>query len=153
MNQIFCFVSVYLYGKFSKDSNDEVINVLFALVGGLFVLSMLSFVGFLSLINKEYLRTFFDCRTAGQFVLANYNKAETDAMKFDIFTHHRSFYDPIQSELKTWLNENWERWEDEKPDFFTPAAISDIPSDLLPPWQLRAMVSVYLFYLILHVYR
>ena len=31
-----------------------------------------------------------------------------------------------------WLNDNWDRWEEEKPDWFTTVNISIIPSDLLP---------------------
>ena len=45
---------------------------LWALVAGLFAVSMISFGLFLTLINRNYLWTFFDMRTGKQFVLDNY---------------------------------------------------------------------------------
>ena len=32
----------------------------------------------------------------------------------------------------TWLNDNWDKWEEEKPEWFTAAAISTVPQDMLP---------------------
>ena len=31
-----------------------------------------------------------------------------------------------------WLTDNWDGWEEEKPDWFTAASISNIPQDMLP---------------------
>jgi hypothetical protein len=98
----------------------------------LFVLSMLSFCGFLFSINREYWVTFFDTRTGPQFAVDNYKAAATDVMRFDIFTHHPSFYSSISEELYKWLTDNWDRWEEEKPDWFTAAALLNIPEDILP---------------------
>jgi len=107
-------------------------SLLWALVAGLFSISMISFGLFLTLINRNYLWTFFDMRTGKQFVLDNYHAAETDASRFDVFTHHESFYNPIVGELTKWLDANWEKWEEEKPDWFTASAIASIPEDMLP---------------------
>ena len=41
--------------------------------------------------------------------------------------------------MKTWLEDNWERWEDENVAWFTPASISTVPSDLLPKKALSDM--------------
>ena len=32
----------------------------------------------------------------------------------------------------TWLDANWDKWEEEKPDWFTASAIASIPEDMLP---------------------
>ena len=40
-NQVFCFISVYLYAKYSDTNNGEVVEVLWKLVTGLFIFSML----------------------------------------------------------------------------------------------------------------
>ena len=49
-----------------------------------------------------------------------------------IFTHHVTYYDSIAPELFKWLADNWDRWEEERPDWFTAAAISTVPEDMLP---------------------
>ena len=116
---------------------------LLELIIGLFILSMLCFAGFVKLIKKEYLWTFFDKRTGSQFVIDKFHEVESDAMKFDIFSKHRSLYESIEEkELKTWLEANWERWEEQKEDWFTAAAISKVPADLLPKKVLSDMGGV-----------
>ena len=112
---------------------------LWELVVGLFAMSMLSFFIFSRLINKGYLWTFYDMRTGKQMAVDTFKEVESANSKFEIFGHHRSFYDTIEKELKTWLKENWERWQEEKPDWFTAAAIESVPVDMLP---LSAMNSL-----------
>ena len=104
---------------------------------------MLSFLGFLKLINKDYLWTFFDKRTGSQYLCGNWRNAISDKAKFVMpINNHRSLYKSIEEELKTWLEENWERLEEEKEDWFTAAAISKVPVDLLPKKALSDMGGV-----------
>ena len=105
---------------------------LWALVIGLFALSMISFVMFLMSINREYLWTFFDTRTGKQFAIDTYHDSVTDGTRFEVFGHHESYYNSIAGELMTWLDANWEKWEEEEPDWFTASAIASIPEDMLP---------------------
>ena len=109
------------------------------IVGGLFIFSMINFGLFLKMINQEYIATFFSTTTGKEFAVQNYEEATTDALKFEIFGHHRSYYDSIQSELMKWLNENYETWEETSHDWFTADAISNIPSDMLPVSVLQRM--------------
>jgi len=103
-------------------------NVVICLV----LLSMLSFGGFLLSINREYWVTFFDTRTGKQFKIDVYHMAVSDSSKFEIFMVHPSYYDSIAEELMKWVTDNWDRWEEEKPDWFTASAISKIPQAMLP---------------------
>ena len=113
------------------------------LVIWLFFLSMLCFVGFLRLINKEYLWTFFDTRTGSEYVIDNFHVAErSDEMKFKVFGAHRSLYDSIEEELKQWLESNWERWQGENENWFSAVAISTVPADYLPKKALSDMGGV-----------
>jgi len=98
----------------------------------LFVLSMFSFGGFLLSINRKYWVTFFDTRTGKQYRVDVYHEVVSDESKFEIFGVHPSYYDSIAEELMKWLTDNWDGWEGEKPDWFTAAAISNIPEDMLP---------------------
>ena len=113
-----------------EESNLEASLWTFVLL--LFSVSVANFGLFLLSIKREYLGTFFDMRTGSRFVLDNYHAAKNDAMRFDIFTHHPSYYNAIVPELMSWLNENWGKWDEEKPEFFTAIAISGVPEDMLP---------------------
>ena len=174
-NQLFCFVSMYLYQRFAGTSStvendhnnstsigyttvlcnstdignatntgcDATDSSLLFIVIGLFLMSMISFAGFLCLIKKEYLWTFYDMRTGSQYVMDTFVKeAETDEIRFMVFTHHLSLYESIEEELKIWLEDNWERWEEEKEDWFNAAAISFVPAEFLPKKALVDMGGV-----------
>ena len=93
---------------------------------------MVSFVLFLSRINKEYLVTFFDNRTGSQFLCDNWRNGRSDKERFYVFGKHKSLYKSINKELKDWLNKNWEKWEEEKEDWFITKMICKIPIELLP---------------------
>ena len=61
-----------------------------------------------------------------------FNTASSEKAKIYIFTHHPSFYDSINSELLKWLNDNWEKWGESGPGWFTADAIATVPPDMLP---------------------
>ena len=137
-----CFISVYLYHKFAVEKNKDLTEYLWLVVGVLSVFSALCFVIFLLLINRTYWWTFFSFLTGKQFVVANYHEAETDEMRFVIFGHHRSFYRAIELELREFLIANWDKWKDEKPEWFDALAISGVPVDMLPPVVLQKLGGV-----------
>ena len=70
-NQVFCFISVYLYEKHSDAVNEEIDEVLWKVVTGLLIFSMLNFGLFLKSINQEYLWTFFETQTGKSYVKNN----------------------------------------------------------------------------------
>ena len=141
-NQVFCFISVYFYGAYSDEASEVVVDVLWKVVTGLFTVSMLNFGLFLRIINKEYLHTFYSTMTGKHFVESAFNEVESDAMKFEIFKHHPSFYTKIDEDLMKWLNDNWSVWEETRPDWFTADAIANVPADMLPVAVLQEMGGV-----------
>ena len=78
-------------------------------------------------------------RTGKEYAVDTFHEAETDEIKFDVFGYHRSFYASIKEELKTWLKDEWENWESEKPDWFNARAIGLVPEDMLPAVALQKM--------------
>ena len=136
IQQLGCFVAVYLYSR-DVDEGDEKVKFLWSTVTCLFLLFGLNFVGFLSTINKGYAETFYTTRTGKQFAMNCYlNSENSDELRFDIFSHHRSYYDTIQQELMKWLNDHWQEWEDGHNAhtnlWFAADAIETVPPDMLP---------------------
>ena len=112
LNQLFCFVAVYLYNTYSEDDvpsfepfqtlvpNNSTFSTtiqestsslpLLETVIGLFLISMTSFGIFLRLIKPGYIKTFFDTRSGNRFLCEKFNSSVTGAAKFDIFGSHKS---------------------------------------------------------------
>lgn len=142
LNQAFCFIAVYLYQTHAEGKNDYISEHLWEVVGVLFLFSVLSFCGFLCIINKKYIPTFFTTASGKDYAVSMYEKAETDALKFEVFDHHPSFYDKIVPEIMTWLDNNWDTWEVDMPDWFVASKIKDVPPDMLPVRVLAAMGGI-----------
>ena len=67
--QLGCFVAIYLS---SNEFDEEFVVKLWITVFLLFIVSMINFGGFLSLINRKYFNTFFDTRTGRRFAIDNF---------------------------------------------------------------------------------
>ncbi len=53
---------------------------------------------------------------------------------------HSSHYCSINEELKTWVRDNWNRWNEEKEeDWFTSKVISSIPNEFIPQDALKEL--------------
>ena len=122
---------MYLYEKHS-DASDELISILWKIVSGLFVMSMLSFCLFLASINRDYIKTFFNTQTGQEFLCETWRNAKVDKEKFYVFSKHKSYYKSINKELEEWLLENWDKWEEDKEEWFNIQTISKIPDELIP---------------------
>ena len=70
--------------------------------------------------------------TGKQFNCQRYHDATTDEAKIEIFSRHFTYYHSIRSEIKEWVQENWAKWNEEKPDWFTTRVIAGIPIDMIP---------------------
>ena len=83
-------------------------------------------------MNKKYVGTFFSTLTGRQFRTISFREAKTDQMKASIFKLHPSYYASIRSETAFWVRENWDIWNEEKPEWFTERVKSSIPKDMIP---------------------
>jgi hypothetical protein len=51
----------------------------------------------------------------------------------------RKLWAPIREDVKAWTLENWERWEEEKPEFFDDNLQASVDDDMIPAASLRMM--------------
>ena len=107
---------MFLYGEYSESNEDER-ELLSKVVSLLCIFSMMSFALFLALIKNEYLCTFSSTETASQFCVKIFEQGLDDSVKFRILRGHRCLYISIEKDVKIWLSDNWEKWDDEKPDW------------------------------------
>ena len=90
-------------------------------------------------INPKYLTTFFTTATAKATTVALFHSGSNDALKIVIFEFHPSYYANIREELKVWVGDNWNRWNEEKEEWFTSKVISNIPNEFIPQYALKEL--------------
>jgi hypothetical protein len=95
------------------------------------------FLLFLALMKKKYRKTFFDFETGNEWAMSFFLKGDTDAKRVKPLRLNKRKWKKIRPQMKEFVLENWERWEEEEPDFFTEAFKKRVPDDMLPPNELR----------------
>ncbi|GMH79500.1 hypothetical protein TL16_g08167 [Triparma laevis f. inornata] len=129
----FVSVSVYLghYDGEEKIGGGDLQTVLITLS----TIWAASLIALVSVMNKDYLRTFYNMDT-----ISDYNRRtvldlreDQEELKALLFLDHQDTYkkwgDTI---LKPWTLSSWDRWEAEKPTWFTDAWIEHVPNDYIP---------------------
>jgi hypothetical protein len=124
----------------SASSDDWVMDegAAWATVGGLSAGWASSFAAFLLLTKQEIRGTFYSFQTGYQYVQSKFLRAG-DENKSKIFKYNKMQWMPIREDVKTWTMENWCRWEEEQPSWFTEKWVSKVDDDMIPPLFLRAM--------------
>ena len=69
-------------------------------------------------------------------------KGKTDDVKSAVVGCNRKKWKAIEGDVKVWVLENWEGWEEEKPGFFTENFKASLDDDWLTPSELRRQKMV-----------
>jgi hypothetical protein len=109
----------------------------FAVVGGLSSAWLLVFLVFLLTIKRRFLGTFVSMETGREWVQSYFVSGTQDAVKKRVLENNKMLWLPIREEVKEWVLENWEIWEEEEPDWFTdPAWKALVDDDMIPTSRL-----------------
>ena len=106
-------------------------TTLWAVISGISSLWFLTFTAFIFSIKSEYIHTFFTTMTGKQQLHRIFHNAKDDKEKMSVFRKHRSYYKEIEEEVREFVAQNFYRFEEEKPEWWTAALKSRIPDDLL----------------------
>jgi hypothetical protein len=109
------------------------------MVGALSGAWALFFVAFLKLMNSRHRATFFTTQTGGEWARSLFLEGERDITKIIPIGFNKKRWLPIRDDVKAWTLENWERWEEEKPTWFTDAWKRNLDDDMIPAESLRRM--------------
>ena len=95
-----------------------------------FALWLLNSVAFFCTINLAFVNTFFGLQTASQYTIGIFLTSDDDSAKFRAaFKKRASYTKPILGNVKTWVEENIDRWREEKEDWFQ---ADKVPDEFLP---------------------
>jgi hypothetical protein len=64
--------------------------------------------------------------------MAYFLEGKSDNVKFVVFSKSRHHWVSIREKVRKWVGENWARWEEEKPEWFTDQKKAMIPEDFIP---------------------
>ena len=127
------FVALWLCSKEDKEeSNIKSIRIFLFLSSSAWLLTI---IAFFSLIDLDFLNSFYGVTTASQYMVALFKTSTEDRTKFEVFRRRASFTKSISEEIKVWVQANISRWRTEKEEWFD---IQLIPNDMLPAYLLAA---------------
>jgi hypothetical protein len=90
----------------------------------------------LLLMKRKYIVTFFSLKTGKQNSIDRF-KSKDDAIKATIINRNRNHWKTIENDVKIWVQENWDRWEIEKPPFFNDVWKSKLDISWLSTAELK----------------
>ena len=135
------FVSTGVYYASLEESKEEVIDqsIAWMVVGGLSLGWICTFIAIMLLMNSRYRTTFIATQTGGEWARSLFIEGERDMTKMIMVTFNKKLWLSIRDDVKAWTLENWERWEEEKPEWRTQAWMERVDDDMIPPDNLRKM--------------
>ena len=115
------------------DVAEEVLRFAWKVVGIFIPCTVVLFAVFFFIIEKEYWGTFYSFERGKDGALACFRNSDDDKKKARaIFDNSKHYWKSIEEEVRTWVQANWERWEDEKPDWFDDAMRAKVPVEYIP---------------------
>jgi len=141
MSVVGSFVSVQVYSTYYNEDvklDNETLQTVF---GSLVAIWFVSAVTFALVIKRAYLHTFYDLHTASTFNRKSFLhlREDQDLEKSEKMRRHPDIYMAWGDELiKPWTINNWNRWEEEKPAWFTDNWIEAVPNEYIPfEWRVK----------------
>jgi hypothetical protein len=131
--QVAAFASVALYAAFYVGEAKLEAATLYAFVGTLTAVSIVSFGVLLLTMGHKYVRTFFSTKTGREFVMSHFlDNDGNDELRALIFLKNEELWRPIRPQVQAWLHSRFRTWRRTKPTWFTDALVTSIPTDMLP---------------------
>jgi hypothetical protein len=90
------------------------------------------FTNFFFNIEKKYWHTFFSTQTGKDKNMSHFKDGINDATKSLIFKYSRHHWDSIKDEVGKWVELNWNKWEEERPEWFTDQRKALVPVEFIP---------------------
>jgi hypothetical protein len=114
------------------DIAEEKLQLAWKVVGIFMPCTVLLIAVFFFNIEKIYLGTFISFARGKDLTVKKFKEgnevAKVDAA-LDTSKHH---WKSIEEEVKAWVEANWDRWEEEKPNWFNEAMRARVPLEYIP---------------------
>ena len=105
----------------------------FAIAGGILLASLMCIAALAILLRGPYMRhTFAGSETSVAYLRRTRWDGQPDVLRATIMRYCPIVWAPMGHDVRDWLRMRWDRWEVEKPAFFTADWFDSIPVALLP---------------------
>jgi hypothetical protein len=114
------------------DVGDTVLKLAWRIVGIFIPCTVLLFAVFFFNIEKKYWGTFYSLQRGKDLAIKNFREG-SDAVKAKCtFKYSKHHWKSIEEEVRTWVQANWYRWEEEKPEWFDNTMRARVPVEYIP---------------------
>ena len=66
------------------------------------------------------------------YTMASFLEGKSDRIMFRVFKMSRHHWVLIEDKVRKWVGENWAKWEEEKPEWFTDRMKALVPVEFIP---------------------
>ena len=82
----------------------------------------------------KYRHTLWSWTSGREVAQADFLERESDERMFLIFRKNKLVWEAdIGKDVRAWTLSNWERWDRDKPEWFTPRVVARVPDEYIPP--------------------
>jgi hypothetical protein len=122
-------VSIYIASPYV---DERAIDIASSIEKYFIPITPLCFAVFFLNVEKKYWKTFWSIQRGKDMTMAHFLEGERDATKFLVFEHSRYQWVTIEGEVKKWVELNWAKWEEKKPEWFTDVRKASVPEEFIP---------------------
>jgi hypothetical protein len=122
-------VSIYVASPYV---DERAIDIASSIMEYFILMTTLCFAVFFLNIKRKYWHTFWSTQKGKDRSMARFLEGESDKIKFKVLENSRHQWVSIEGEIKKWVELNWAKWEEEKPDWFTDFMKAKVPVDFIP---------------------
>jgi hypothetical protein len=114
------------------DISEEGLKLAWRVVGIFIPCTILLFAVFFLNIERKYWSTFHSFQRGKDLTVKNFREG-SDAVKAKYtFKYSKHHWKSIEEEVKAWVQANWDRWEEEKPNWFDERMRARVPVEYIP---------------------
>ena len=120
----------HLYSELYDGANKMPYSLLMPVLVGFELFFVLSFAGFILYMNRAFLGTFYSSFTGPQFACWRFMTSTSDEATFEIFACHPAYYESIRDEVVSWITQEQDKWELDRPAWLDDRKLAMIPPSL-----------------------
>jgi hypothetical protein len=115
-----------------SDLSERATALTWTIVKYLIPISVVCFTVFIKTIERKYWPTFWSTQRSKDLTMSYFLESRNDEMKFAVMKRSRHHWVSIEEKVRKWVEENWARWEEEKPEWFTDQKKATVPVEFIP---------------------
>jgi hypothetical protein len=122
-------MSIYIA---SPNVDGKAIDIASSIMKYFILITTMCFAVFFLNIERKYWHTFWSTQRSKDMTMAFFHEGKSDKVKFRVLWNSRHHWVSIEQDIKKWVELNWAKWEEEKPDWFTDVMKAKVPVDFIP---------------------